>query len=320
MWERAVKSRIKRASSLTALVILLVSMAPMVYASTLTVNLNPKTGLAKVEMISTTKIVFAYPAGSPVSTYFKNASSSLDLKGNFNGGTPGTGGLQGSLNEYQSRISVTNMSVAVDYTAQGNSTAYAINKVTDVTAWVSGVFSVINGTVHADLSWRSFVVRGALDLDLEAHSVDINLVGSTVQYSLTSNGTAAGFLLSAFGGGSLWNRPTLNFSALNSPLSTWSKNYDAATNTTTFSKAIPGHSTFTASVDFNGQKYSLSAVSDPSGMVSVQGYANASSDSLVIGRAPSSAATGLLGLGAAVVVLGVAGYLAVRYRRRTAAS
>ena len=297
---------------------LLISTAPMVSASTLTVNLNPKTGLAKVDSVSTTRIVFTYPAGSTVANYLKNVSSNLDLKGSFDSTSTGAQVLQSSFDDEDSHVSVRNMSVAIDYTAHGNATALVVNKVTNVTAWVSGVFSVVNGSVHADLGWRAFVVRGAMNLALEDHTVDINLVGSTMEDSLASHEIAAGFLLNMFGGGSLWDRPTMNFSALNSPLSTWTKDYNPATNTTTFSKTISGQSTFSASVDYNGQKYSLSAVSDPSGVVSVQGYANASGNSLVMAPAPASASAGLLALGAAVVVLvAAAGYLALRSRART---
>ena len=303
---------------LTALAILLISAAPMVNASTLTVNLNPTTGLAKVDSVSTTQIVFTYPAGSSMSSNLKNASSSLDLNGSFAGNSNGAKVLQGSFDAEDNHISVRNMSVAITYTAVGNSTTFVVNKMTNVTAWVSGVFSVVNGSVTADLGWRSFIVRGALELPFQDHSVDINLVGSAMEASLGARATAAGFLLGAFGGGDIWNRPTLNFSALNSPLSTWTKNYDASTNTTTFSKTISGESTFSASIDYNGQKYSLSAVSDPSGEVSVQGYASASGDSLVISPAPASSAYTLMAVAAAFVVVAAAvGYLAFRSRARS---
>lgn len=105
----------------------------------------------------------------------------------------------------------------------------------------------------------------------------------------------------------------MNFSALNTPLSTWTKNYNAATNTTTFTKTINGQSTFTASLDYNGAKYSLSATSDPAGVVAVQGYANAQGDSLTMAPAPASTASGLLAIGAVIaIVLSLVGYLAVK--------
>lgn len=305
----------KKILPLTALAVLLFAMAPVVQASTLTVNLNPKSGLAKVDLVSTTKITFTYPAGSQVSNYLKNVSSNLNLKGTYNGGSSGVEDLQQSFDDEGSHISVTNMTVAISYSAKGSDTTLVINKMTNVTAWVKGVFHIVNGTVQADLGWRSLVVHGAWNLDMEDHNIDVNLVGSTTQYSLGDHPYAAEFLSNAFGEGSIWSRPTLNYSALNTPLSTWTKNYDSTTNTTTFSKTISGQTTFSASIDNNGQTYSLSATSDPSGVVSVQGYANASGDSLVIAPAPSSGLAGMVGLGAAIVVLVVVAGLVFGARR-----
>jgi hypothetical protein len=301
---------------LTALTVVLLSSAPLVDASTLTVNLNPSTGVAKVYSVSTTKIVFTYPAGSPVSTYLKNVSSSVKLNSTFAGSSSGAMELQGSFDQEDNHVSVQSMTVALDYTAKGNATTLVINKVTNITAWVSGVFQVVNGSVVANLRWRSFVVRGAMDVDMGDHTMDINMVGSTVQTSLASRAMAAGFLLDYFGGRYVWNQPTLNFSQLDTPLSTWTKDYDPATNTTTFTKTVSGASTFTSSVDYNGQDYSLSAVSDPTGVVTVQGYANPQGDSLVMAPAPSSTA-GLVELGVAAILLAAAfGYIGYRSRAK----
>jgi hypothetical protein len=311
------KTAAKRIIPLTALAILLISMAPLAYASTLKVTLNPNTKLAKIDSVSTTKIVFTYPATSMVATYLKSVSSSLKLNGTFAGGTSGVEELQRSFPYHDGHISVKNMTVSLDYSTKGNATALVVNKMTHITAWVSGVFSVVNGTVKANLGWRSFIVRGAMDVDLENHPVDINLVGSAMESSLGSHQIALGFLSSSFGGGDIWSRPTLNFSALNSPLSSWTKNYNSLTNTTTFSKTISGETTFTASINYNGQKYSLSAVSDPSGEVAVQGYANASGDSITIGPAPAYLSLIVWEAAAAIIVAGIAvGYLALRSRSK----
>ena len=309
------KNSAVRIMPLAALTILLISEAPLAYASTLTVNLNPTTGVARVDSTSTTKIVFTYPAGSAMSRYLQNVSSSYNMSGSFEGGTSGLQSLQGSFHDHDSssRVSVQNASVSIGYTAKGNATALVIDKVTNVTAWVSGVFKVVTGSVVADLGWRSFVVMGPMDFDMGGHSVDINLVGSTMENSLASHIMVSGFLLGAFGGESIWNRPTLNFSALNAPLSTWTKNYDASTNTTTFTKTISGQSTFTSSLDINCQKYSNSATSDPSGAVTVQGYANASGDSLVLASAPTSTSAGLIAVGVVIVAFAaLGGYLAIK--------
>jgi len=305
------KNKANKIIPLTALAVVLLSLAPMVTASTLSVSLNPKTDLAKIDSMSSTKIVFTYPADSSISNYMRNISTSTSLKGSFDGSTSGARELQGSFDDEDSHVVVKNMSVAFGYTAKGSATELVIDKTTNITAWVSGVFSVVNGSVTANLGWRAFVIRGALSLPLENHMVDVNLAGSIMDDSFGDHAYAAGFLQTAAWG--WWNRPTLNYSQLNTPLSSWTKNYDSATNTTTYSKTITGSSNFTASLTNNGQKYTLSAVSDPTGVVTVQGYANAVGDSLVMAPAPASTGMGLIAVGAAAaVVLGLIGYIAVR--------
>ncbi len=292
---------------LATLAILLIAASPIAYASTLTVNLNPKTQQANIDSVSTTKIVFTYPANSTISKFLRNISSASAFSGSFTGTSQGAQEFEGTLHDWDNRVSVSNMSVVVNYSLKGNTTALVLDKTTRINATVSGVFRVVNGTVMANLGWRSFIVRGAMDLPLDGHTMDINLAGSAMEDSLGSQSYASGWMMGAFGGGSFWNRPTMNFSALNTPLSTWTKNYDSATNPTTFTKTISGSSTFTASYDLNGQKYSLSATSDPTGVVAVQGYANASGDSLVMAPAPASATSGLIAIGAVIAVLALLG-------------
>ena len=305
------KNKAKTIAPLTALAVVLLSLAPMVSASTLTVNLNPTTGLAKIDSMNSTKLVFTYPANSSISSVLRNVSSSESLSGSFQGSTSGARELQGSFDDEGSHVVVRNMSVAYGYTAKGSATQFVIDKTTNITTWVSGVFSVVNGSVTANLGWRAFVIRGAMNLPLENHNIDINLAGSTMDDSFGGHALAAGFLHTAAWG--WWNRPTLNYSELKTPLSTWAKNYDSATNTTTFSKTISGSSNFSASFTFNNQKYTLSAVSDPTGVVTVQGYANAVGDSLVMAPTPASSGVGLIAVGAtAAVLLGLIGYLAVK--------
>ena len=315
------KTQMKRIFPLVALAALLVSLSPIASASTITIDLNPATGAAQVNSVSTTKIVFTYPANSTISNYLKDVNSSLDLKGSFDRSSSGVLELQGSFDGWDHHVQVSNMSVAVDYSAKGNSTALVIDKTTNVTATVSGVFSVVNGTVTANLGWRAFVITGAMNLPFNGHDYDVNLAGAAMMNSLGSHATAAAWLLNQFGGGSFWNRPTLNFSELSTPLSTWTKNYDASTNTTTFSKTISGQSTFSFTATYNGQTYSLSSTSDPSGVIAVQGYANASGDSLVIEPAPASSATDIVAAASAFVVVAVAiGYLAYRSKAKTGTS
>ena len=315
------KTVLKKITPLAALAIVLISLSPLAFASTLTVNLNPKTGVANINAVSTTKIVLTYPANSSVSKSLRNVSSSQSLSGKFAGDSEGALELQGSFDDHDGHVTVSNMSVSVLYTAKGNATTLVIEKSTDVNATVSGVFHVVNGSVRADLGWRAFLIRGAFDLPLGGRMMDVNLAGPALEDSIGARPFASAWLLGTFGGGAFWDRPTLNFSALNTPLSTWTKNYNSATNTTTFSKTISGQDTFSVSANLNGQKYSLSAISDPSGVVAVEGYANASGDSLVMAPAPASTSTTLL---AVVVVAGLVaitvGYLAIRTRTRPRAT
>jgi hypothetical protein len=312
------KTDFKKIFPLAIMAIALISVSPLASASTLTVNLNPKTGLATLDSVSTTKIIFTYPANSTMSNYLRNVSSSVGLSGKFDGNTPGAQELQGSFDDWDHHISVSNISVSLLYTAKGNTTALVVDKVTKVNATVTGAFNVVNGTVSVNMGWRAFIVRGAMNFPLEGHDVDVNLAGSAMEDSLSGHAYAAGWLANSFGRYGIWDRPTLNFSALNSPLSTWTKNYDSATNTTTFSKTISGQDTFSVSADFNGQKYSLSAVSDPSGVVTAQGYASASGDTLTLAPAPASASTSLLAVTVvAGLVIVTAGYLFLKSKAKT---
>jgi len=314
------KTEAKKIVPLATIAVLLFVISPLANASTLTVNLNPKSGAARVDSVSNTKIIFTYPSDSTVSKYLRNISSSFSLAGTFDGSAQGAHELQGTLDYWDSHISVTNMSVDVSYSAKGNATTLVVSTSTDVNATVTGVFQVVNGTVRANLGWRGFIVRGALSLPLGGHTVEVNLAGDAMEDSLGSHVAGGVWLASAFGGGSFWNRPTLNFSQLDTPLDTWTKNYNAATNTTTFSKTISGQNTYSIQADFNGQKYSLSEISDPSGVVNVQGYADASGDTLVLAPAPASASISSSVLVVAVVVALLAmagGYLAIRARAKS---
>lgn len=305
----------RKAVTLTALAALLLTLAPMANASTLTVDLNPQTQVAKVNSLSATKIVFTYPANSAIAKYLENVSSSESLNASFTGGM-GVRELQGSFDNRDTSVAVQNMTVALSYSAKGNATALVIDKTTNLTSYVTGVFKVVNGTVHADLGWRAYVVSGPMDLDMHDHAVDINMVGSMVQDSLATHVFALGFIMSAFGGSGVWNSPTLNFTALNTPLTSWIKSYDANTNTTTFTKTIAGESTFSATFSEDGQNYTMSEVSDPTGVVVVRGYANAQVNSLVIVPAPAGSAVILVAASAiAVAAAAAAGYLYFRVRK-----
>ena len=275
-------------TGLAVLAVLAMSLAPAAYGSTLTVQLNPSTKVAKLNSVSTTDLVLTYPANSTLSDYLNGYNSSSSLSGSFNSSSGAVRSFREGFHDQDGQqVALDNMTVSYSYNAKANSTALVVDKVTDITAYVVGAFNVTNGTVTANLGWKSFYVAGALDLNLGGRTVDVNLVGSSLTQSLTGRGSGVAILTGMFAGGSLWSRATLNFSSLSAPLSTWTRSYDAATNTTTFSKTISGNSTFSANYGSNGQNYSLLMTSDPSASISASGYATASGNSLVFSSPPA---------------------------------
>ena len=309
---------------LAVLVLTLVAVSPAAYASTLNITLNPSTNTAIVDAKSTTSLILTYPANSILSHQLNGTDTSVTLSGSFESSSPGADALQSSLEHADRDIHVTSANFTYTLTAKGNTTALVVDKEVDISAIVTGVFSVVNGTVHADLGWKAFRINGQLFLNLEDRSVEINQVGSAFTFGLGDHPFVVNAILGMFGSGSLWQQSTLDFSALNSPLSTWTRNYDSSTNTTTYSKTISGTASLNESASFNGQTYTLSARWDPSSQIAIQGYAMASGDTLSIQPAP--AGIGLAGVDPAVwaaagvvvlVVLGSAFYLFRRSRART---
>jgi hypothetical protein len=301
------KKSIRKLAPLTLLSVLLLAVAPAAYASTLNVTINPQTKLAELKSVSTTHVVLTYPAGSGLSDFLKNYSSSVTWSGHFNSSSFGAEELQTSFQENDQEVRVQNMSVSYTLTAKGSDTQLVIDKETDITAWVSGVFRVVNGTVRADLGWKAFIVPGQMTLNLEDHMVEVNEVGSAFSLQFGDHPIITSAIIGMFANAELWHAPTLNFTSLNTPLSTWSKSYNPITNTTTYSKTVTGQSNLSVSVDYNGQKYSLTVTSDPSANVVTQGYSVASGDSLTILPTPMTMSLGFwiaVGAVGAVVIAG----------------
>jgi hypothetical protein len=310
---------------LAALVLALVAVSPAAYASTLTITLNPSTNTATVNAKSTTDLILTYPANSMLSRQLNGTDTSVTLSGTFQSNTPGADALQTSLEHADRDIHVTSANFTYTLTAKGNTTTLVVHKEVDISAIATGVFKVVNGTVEANVGWKAFRINGQLFLNLEDRTVEINQVGSAFSFGLGDHPVVLNAVLGMFGSGSLWQQSTLDFSALNSPLSTWTRNYDASTNTTTYTKTIGGTASLNESASFDGQTYTLSVRWDPSSQIAVQGYATASGDSLSIQPAP--AGVGLAGVDPAVwvaagavvlVVLGSAFYLFRRSRAKTA--
>lgn len=306
-----------RMAGLAVLALLALSVAPPALASTLTVDLNPTTQVAKLTSTSTTNLVLTYPANSTLSDYLKGYNSSSTLSGSFNGSSGAVSSFRSGFHDDDHQpVKISNMTVDYSYSAKANSTALMITKVTDITASVAGAFNVTNGSVTAHLGWKSFYIAGPLDLALQGHNLDVNLAGPSIAESINGRALGAEMLTGMFEGDSLWSRPTLNFSALSTPLSNWTRNYDPVTNTTTYSKTVTGNSTFTASYNNNGQAYSLKMISDPSAVVSTQGYSHASGDSLVFSKAPVYLEPLVWVAAAALAIVAVVGGIYLERRSR----
>ncbi len=291
---------------LTLLSLLLLAAIPSVSASTLTVTINPSTKSAELQSVSATTIVLTYPSGSPLSEELQNFSSSVSYSSSFSGGSGPVLMLQDGFALRDDSAHIQNMSISYSLTAKGNTTALVVHKTTNITAWVSGLFSVENGTVHIDLGWRAFAVPGNMTVNLQGRLVDINLVGSTVASPFFGRPLVYSFLLARFSRYSIWDYATLNFSALDTSLTTWTRHYDSATNTTTFSKTVAGTSTFSASATYNGQDFSLKVTSDPSATIATKGYAVASANSLTVTTSPGTVSVADVGIIAVVAIATIA--------------
>ncbi|MDG6996565.1 MAG: hypothetical protein JRN52_11645 [Nitrososphaerota archaeon] len=290
---------------------------PAVSASTVNITLNPTTHVAQVEGVSTTKIVLTYPANSDISKMLNETKYSMQVSGNIPHGDAPTRDFEDALRNYTSTISVENISASLSTKATANSTALVITRDTNLTAYVTGIYNSTNGTLMANMNWKSFRIDGSFVVPMDGQEYDLNMMGSAALQPLGDNSLASAFLIHAFGEDRIWSQSTIDFSALNTPLTNWTRHYDSATNTTTFSKTVNTQANFSASVSVNGQEYSISMVHDPSSTIKVLGYASASGNSLIISPAPSAFSFETAALAALVVVIILASaYMAIRWRSR----
>ncbi len=300
---------------------LVLAAIPAAGASTLTVTINPASKAAELKSVSTTTITLTYPADSTLSQELSSYSSSASYSGSFAVSSSAVSQLQSGFAIRDALAHIQNVSYSYSSVAKGNATALVITKSTNITAWVTDVFTVANGSVHVDLRWRAFAVPGNMTVNLQGHNIDLNLVGSAIGLPLRGHPLISAFLVARFSRDRAWNAATLNFSALDTPLTTWTRNYDASTNTTTFSKVVSGTATLTATEMFDGQKYTLTVESDPSATITTRGDATASADALAItggvSTVVSSPSFEMLAVGAAVaLVAGLGAFYLVRRSRQ----
>lgn len=256
-------------------------------ASTLSVIVGPSLNIAKIVATSQVTLVFTYPSDSAVSSALNGFNYSVSLNApNVPPDSDAFRSFQHELRRGFENITLINMSVSLSESAKANSTSLVVVKTVVIDAWATGVFNKTRSHVEGNFGWKSFVVKGDLDVDFDGRTVDINTVGSAMLFPFGDGGWFAGFLLHAFGGGPLWSSSTINFSAFNTPLSQWSRSYNPTTNTTTFSKTVNSKLLYSESVSINGRNYSVSLSYDPSSTISIPGYAVANGNTVIVEAAP----------------------------------
>lgn len=151
----------------------------------------------------------------------------------------------------------------IENTTLGSNAILFVNTSLLLKATVSGIFS--NNT--ASLKWRSFSSNNSIELN-----------GNDVSNS-TFNGTHLTSSRSV---------NTLNFTVFSKSLTNWTRTYDAATNTTTFSLDAGNtvHFQLNGSFPLIGSNFSLTYNLDPSYSISSPGYDSATANSIVIGNPP----------------------------------
>src|SRR5712692_3478376 len=166
----------QRLLPIVAFTLFLIAATPAVYASTLKVSLNLTNKTADITSSSSTTLTLTYPSNSSMSHYLRNYSSSASWKGSFSGTSEGALILQGGLEEEDHDVRIQSMNVSYSLKATGNATAFVLIKETIISAVVTGVFKVVNGTVTADLDWKAYHISGEMPLKLEDHTIEVNHV------------------------------------------------------------------------------------------------------------------------------------------------
>ena len=269
-----------------ALVLLTLSTAH-VRGSTLSVELQPNMREALMAASSLTQITFLYPANSSLSALLSGYNDTLSWSTQTSHNDDATKAFQGYLNSEYKNVTVDNMSVQFLLNAVANSTSLVIEKKVEISAWITGIFNQTKSGLSANLAWKSFVVTGRLEFDLNNQVVDINRVGSTLMLPFSTQAAIAGSLLTMFDNQKVWGESTINFSSLNAPLSQWHRTYSTNSNTTIFTRSSKALFNMTTSFTEGDEHYELMVSYDPSSTIIVPGYALASGNYVIIVRSPS---------------------------------
>ncbi len=295
----------KLAPWIISMVVLALITSPLLAnASTLNVYVEPSLSQAKLVATTTSDLLFTYPSSSRVSNLLNGFTYSVQLSANnVPSDSQAFHQFEAELRAAYYNITLENMSVSYQLYSSANQTTLNVTKIVTITAWATGIFNKTKSHVEANFAWKNFQVKGPWQLNFNGRYVDVNTVGQGMLYPIGQQSVLPSLLLTFFTSQAILSTSTINFSQLNTPLSEWSRTYNAATNTTTFSKSVSGNFLLNASVAVNGEQYALKVYQDPSSTITVSGYAIAQGNTLVIESAPILSGPDLAGIIAVAIVI-----------------
>jgi hypothetical protein len=296
--------------------LLLAFSTTYVNGSALSITLQPNRRQALMTASTLTQLVFSYPADSPLSPLLSGYNNTLSWAAEAPHNNEATVAFQNYLSSEYGNVTVENMSVEFRLSATANSTTLILTKHVEINAWISGVFNQTNSGLSINLAWKSFVIPGKLDVDLNNQVVDVNRVGSTLTLPFSDQSVITSAMLTMFGRQRVWEASTINFSTLSAPLSQWHRTYNANSNTTIFTRSSNALFNATASFGQANENYKLSVSYDPSSTILVPGYALANGNSVVITRSPSETFAEPEVAGGAVALVTIIAVSAVLFLRK----
>ncbi len=200
-----------------------------------------------------------------------------------------------------------------------------------------------NNTTIIDMSWRAFGVQGQLMSDFRGQlqmvdpnmglniqsyvntNMDVNQLGDFGSFGGMDFGNANFELGSFFEDGGfgahVMDYNTINFRVFAVPLNQWARQYNSATNSTTFYYNASSNYSLNSSMSVNGQNYSIKLKTDPSAAITTNGYAKVNSaNELAVSNASAPPAISLgteAAIGVGIVALIAIALVAVRMRQKS---
>ncbi|PSN82270.1 hypothetical protein B9Q01_08510 [Candidatus Marsarchaeota G1 archaeon OSP_D] len=295
-----------------ALLVLLCAFSSLISATTLTVNVSRNYKQAQIVLASNSQLVFTYPENSPTSFVLRSLNYSVAFSvANVPHDSEVFQRFQAYLRSAYSNITLENLSVSFSLHALGNSTELVVSKSVVFSGYATGIFNRTRQTIIGNFAWKSFVIKGPLEIDFEDERFDINSANFMLMAPLLHKGITQFLPLEDLQGTS-----TINLSSLNTPISEWKRTYDPSTNTTTFSKSVQSVTALNLSLSVNGNVYALRLTYDPSAEISVPGYAIAQGNEIVITKPQSMIDLDLsASIAIALVLIGIGALLYLRRMR-----